>query len=31
VTADLQAAFNPGMNAARGPAILGGIRVHAHF
>jgi high affinity Mn2+ porin len=31
VTADLQAIFNPGMNAARGPAILGGIRVHAHF
>ncbi len=31
VTADIQAAFNPGMNAARGPAILGGIRVHAHF
>jgi high affinity Mn2+ porin len=31
VTADLQAAFNPGMNRARGPAILGGIRVHAHF
>ncbi len=31
VTADVQAAFNPGMNAARGPAILGGIRVHAHF
>jgi carbohydrate-selective porin OprB len=31
VTADMQAVFNPGMNAARGPAFLGGIRVHAHF
>jgi high affinity Mn2+ porin len=31
VTADLQAIFNPGMNAARGPAFLGGIRIHAHF
>jgi high affinity Mn2+ porin len=31
VTADLQAIVNPGMNAARGPAFLGGIRVHAHF
>ncbi len=31
VTADVQAIFHPGMNAARGPAFLGGIRVHAHF
>ena len=31
VTADVQAVFDPGMNAARGPAVLGGIRVHAHF
>jgi carbohydrate-selective porin OprB len=31
VTADLQAIFNPGMNAARGPTFLGGVRVHAHF
>ncbi len=31
VTADVQAVFDPGMNASRGPVILAGIRLHAHL
>jgi high affinity Mn2+ porin len=31
LTADLQAFWNPGMNAARGPAFLAGLRLHAHI
>jgi hypothetical protein len=30
-TADFQAIWNPGMNAARGPAFLAGLRLHAHL
>jgi high affinity Mn2+ porin len=31
LTADIQAFWNPGMNAARGPIILAGFRLHAHI
>ena len=31
VSADVQALFNPGMNRARGPAVLAGVRLHAHL
>jgi high affinity Mn2+ porin len=31
LTADLQAFWNPGMNAARGPVVLAGLRLHAHI
>ena len=31
VTADVQALWNPGMNAARGPVVLAGLRLHAHL
>jgi high affinity Mn2+ porin len=31
LTADVQAFWNPGMNAARGPVILAGLRLHAHI
>jgi high affinity Mn2+ porin len=31
LTADLQAFWNPGMNAARGPVFLAGLRLHAHI
>jgi hypothetical protein len=30
LTADVQAIWNPGMNADRGPAAVFGLRVHAH-
>jgi len=31
VSADVQAVFNPGMNSARGPLVVAGIRLHAHL
>ena len=31
VSADVQTIFNPGMNRARGPAFLAGVRLHAHL
>jgi carbohydrate-selective porin OprB len=31
LTADVQAFWNPGMNAARGPVILAGLRIHGHI
>jgi len=31
LTADVQAFWNPGMNAARGPVLLAGLRLHAHI
>ena len=31
VTADVQAIWDPGMNAARGPVFLAGLRLHAHL
>jgi hypothetical protein len=31
LTADLQGISNPGMNADRGPALVGGLRLHAHL
>lgn len=31
LAADVQAIFDPGMNAARGPAFLAGLRLHAHL
>jgi high affinity Mn2+ porin len=31
VTADLQGIFNPGMNSARGPTVVAGVRLHAHL
>jgi high affinity Mn2+ porin len=31
LTADVQAFWNPGMNSARGPVILAGLRLHAHI
>jgi hypothetical protein len=30
-TADFQAVWNPGMNAARGLIFLAGLRLHAHI
>ncbi len=30
-TGDLQAIVNPGMNADRGPAVVAGVRLHAHL
>ena len=31
LTADLQGILNPGMNADRGPTLVGGLRLHAHL
>ena len=31
LTADLQGFSNPGMNGDRGPALVGGLRLHAHL